>query len=64
MEMEQTNMHKINDGKRTYRVPISIGYCRINLSKKVRSKNTKTIKENVKKWLTLALDAKTDSKEG
>lgn len=62
--MEQTYLHKIDDEKITYRVLLSIGYCRINLSEKVGNKDTKAIKETLKKWLTLTLDAKTSSKEG
>lgn len=46
--MEQANMHKINDVKGTYWVLVGIGYCRVNLSKKIGNKNTKTIKKTVK----------------
>jgi len=57
-------MHKINDVKVAYRVLIGIGYCRVNLSKKVWNKITKTIKEIVKEWLAITVDEKASCKEG
>lgn len=42
-------MYKINDVKVKNRIPISLGYCELNLSKEIGDKGLKAIKEIVAK---------------
>lgn len=43
-------MYKVDDGEVEHRLSWGVGNSVVNRDKKVRNKDTKTIKENVEKW--------------